>query len=60
MTKRRSIKLKMTEFDEAFSEDMADGTAVSNQFFNPFYEKFRFWYMFGIKVNVTCIICPQK
>lgn len=28
-TKKRTIKLKMTEFDENFSEDYAEGTNVS-------------------------------
>jgi hypothetical protein len=28
-TKKRSMKLKCTEFDEEFSEDYAEGTTVS-------------------------------
>jgi hypothetical protein len=29
VTKKRSMKLKMTEFEEAFSDDYAEGTNVS-------------------------------
>ena len=49
ITKKRTTKLKMTEFDEAFSEDHADGTEVRhnrslnteyiNCHGNPHYQK---------------------
>ena len=31
MTKKRTIKLKMTEFDTPFNEDHAEGTEVDTQ-----------------------------
>ncbi|WAR02748.1 AXP83-like protein [Mya arenaria] len=34
MTKRRSLKLKMTEFDDAYSEDYAEGTAFKSNLYH--------------------------